>query len=87
MKKFILFIFSVLIFVGCNMPMDKLDITNGAKYIVTSKEEKTGNYHYKYRIIKVGDKWYDKWYDYYYNDSTDFNVGDTLVITVKRVSK
>ena len=74
---------AALMMVGCNTAMDRLDITNGTKYIVTSKEQIVEDYHYRYRVIKIG----DKWYDYYYTDTTDFNVGDTIVITIKRVSK
>lgn len=79
-KKFILFTFILLVFVGCNMAMDKLDVTNGCKYIVTSKMKKVSSYHYTYRLIKEG----DKFYDYYYEDTTDFNVGDTLVLSIKK---
>jgi len=42
--------------------------------------KKANNYHYTYRLIKEG----DKFYDYYYEDTTDFNVGDTLVLTIKK---
>lgn len=82
-KKFILFTFIFLVFVGCNMAFDKLDVTNGGKYIVTSKMKKDDNYCYKYRLIKEG----DKFYDYYYEDTTDFNVGDTLVLNIKKIDK
>ena len=81
-KIFILLVFLILVFTGCDMAMESLDATNGTKYVVTSKEKNAGDYHYTYHIIKVE----DKWYDYYYTDTTDFNVGDTLIITIKKVS-
>lgn len=82
-KKFILFAFILLVFVGCNMALDKLDVTNGCKYIVTSKKKKDGDYCYTYIIIKEG----DRFYDYYYEDTTAFDVGDTLVLNIKKIDK
>ena len=82
-KKIILLIFALLLFVRCDVAMDQLDVTNGAKYIVTSKKKKVGDYHYTYRLIKEG----DRFYDYHYIDTTDFNIGDTLVLTIKKISK
>ena len=82
-KKVILFAFMLLVFVGCNMAMDKLDVTNGSKYIVTSKKKRANDYHYTYIIIKEG----DRFYDYYYDDTTDLNVGDTLVLNIKKIDK
>ena len=73
----------LLIFVGCDVAMDKLDVTNGAKYIVTSKTKKIDDYYYTYHLIKEG----DKWYDYYYIDTTNFNIGDTLVLNIKKIVK
>ena len=81
-KKFILFVFSILIFVGCDMAMEQLGVTNGSKYIVTSKKKRVGVYHYSYLLIKEGG---DKFYQYYYEDTTTFNVGDTLVLSIKKV--
>ena len=83
MKKIILLALTALVMVGCGMAMDKLDVTNGSKYIVTLKLKKDGDYHYTYHLIKEG----DKFYDYYYKDTANFNVGDTIVITVRRISK
>ena len=79
MKKIILLALTVLIMVGCDMPMESLDVVNGSKFVVTSKrkEEQT----YLYRLIKVG----DSWYTYHYRDTTNFEVGDTLTITVASV--
>ena len=78
-KKFILFIFTLLVFVGCDVAMNQLDVTNGTKYIVTSKKKKIDDYHYTYHLIKEGDK---KFYDYQYKDTANYNVGDTLVLTI-----
>lgn len=80
MKKIILLALSALMIVGCNMAMDSLDIVNGSKFIVTSKTKKEQTY--LYRLIKVGDF---SWYDYHYSDTTNFEVGDTLTITVASV--
>ena len=79
MKKIILLTLATLMMVGCEMAMDSLDIVNGSKFVVKSKtkEEQT----YLYRLIEVG----DSWYDYHYKDTTNFNVGDTIVITVRKV--
>ena len=79
MKKFILLALTVLMMVGCNMAMDKLDIVNDSKFIVKSKTKEKQTY--LYRLIEVG----DSWYDYHYRDTTNFNVGDTIVITVRRI--
>ena len=83
-KKFILLIFTFLLFVGCDWAMERLDVVSGTKYIVTSKKKEVGDFHYTYHLIKVGG---DKWYDYYYPDTTDFNIGDTLVLTIKKINK
>ena len=82
-KKILLFLFTVLLFAGCDVAMDQLDVTNGSKYIVTSKKKKVGDYHYTYRLIKEG----DRFYDYHYMDTTAFNVGDTLVLTIRKQNK
>lgn len=82
MKNFILLIFTLLLFAGCDMAMESLDVTNGTKYIVTSKKKKAGDYHYTYHIIKEG----VNWYNYYYTDTAEFNVGDTLILTIRKVS-
>jgi len=81
MKKIILLVFAILMF-GCgdNMSMEGLDIINGTKYVVISKSKRPEKF--TYNLIKVGGM---DWYDYSYSDTTDFNIGDTLVITVKRV--
>ena len=81
MKK-ILLALTALIMVGCNMAMDGLDIVNGTKFVVKAKRVAKDDYGYIYRLLKTG----DSWYDYDYKDTADFNVGDTLVITVRRVS-
>lgn len=79
-KKILLFLFATLLFVGCDVAMDQLDVTNGTKYIVVSKKKKAGDYHYTYRLIKEG----DRFYDYHYMDTTAFNVGDTLVLRISK---
>ena len=81
MKKIVLLALTTLIMAGCDMAMDSLDVLNGTEYVVKSKEINEDNYGYTYRLVKVG----DTWYDYFYNDTTNFNVGDTIVITVRKV--
>lgn len=78
-KKIILLALTALMMVGCNMAMDSLDIMNGSKFIVKSKTKKKQTY--LYRLIEVD----NSWYDYHYIDTTNFNVGDTVVITVRRI--
>lgn len=78
MKKIILLALTTLmVVVGCDMAIDSLDITNGSKFIVTSKKKKGQIYWYK--LIKVDG---DSWYTYHYSDTTSFEVDDTLTITV-----
>ena len=82
MKKIVIFAFVALIIAGCNIPYDGLyDVTNGSKFVVTSKRKNDSGYLYS--IVKVGDV--NKWYDYGYEDTTDFNVGDTLVVRVTKI--
>ena len=80
MKKIILFALTALM-MGCNMAMDKLDVVNGTEYVVKAKKVSRDNYGYIYNLVKVG----DSWYDYHYKDTADYNVGDTLVIIIRRV--
>ena len=82
-KKIILLIFTLLLFVRCDIAMDRLGGTNGTKYIVTSKKKKVGDFHYTYHLIREG----DRFYDYLYLDTADFNIGDTLVLSIKKMSK
>ena len=79
-KKIILFVFILLAFTGCDVSMGRLNLTNGTKYIVTSKKKRVDDYYYTYHLIKEGG---DKLYNYYYTDTTNFNIGDTLVLTIK----
>lgn len=79
-KKMILLIFTLLVFVGCDVAMDQLDVTNGTKYVITSKRKKASDFHYTYRLIKEG----DRFYDYNYKDTANYNVGDTLVLTIQK---
>ena len=67
--------------VGCNTAIEGLYIINGTEYVVKAKSVDRNNYGYIYNLVKVG----DSWYDYHYEDIADFNVGDTIVITVRRV--
>lgn len=78
-KKIILLALTALMMMGCNMAMDSLDIVNDSKFIVKSKTKEKQTY--LYRLIEVG----DSWYDYHYRDTTNFNVDDTIVITVRRI--
>lgn len=82
-KKFIILVFSILIFVGCDWAMDSLNVVSGTKYIVTSKKKKASNFYYVYHIIKEG----DTFYDYNYIDTSNYNVGDTLILTIKKIEK
>jgi hypothetical protein len=82
-KKLILLTSIALLVIGCNMAMDGLDVDNGTKYIVTSKTKKSNKPYYTYRLIKIGDY---TWYDYTYKDTSNFEVGDTLVLTIKKVN-
>ena len=82
MKKIILLVFATLVMVGCNIPMDSLNTSGGDKYIISSKTKKVNESFYRYRVIKFGGSEY---YDYLYKDSTNFNVGDTIIITARRV--
>ena len=81
MKKIILLALTALTVVGCNMAMDDLNVVNGTKYVVKMKRVDRNDYGYIYNLVKVG----DSWYDYQYKDTADFNVGDTIAITVGRV--
>ena len=82
MKKIILLALTALMIVRCgnNMALEDLDIVNGTKYVVTLKSKKPQGF--SYNLIKVDGM---EWYDYSYSDTADFNIGDTLVITVERV--
>ena len=81
MKKIILLALTALMMVGCDMAMESLDISNGTKFVVKAKRVSKDNYGYSYKLVKTG----DSWYDYAYKDTADFNIGDTIVITVRRV--
>ena len=82
-KKLILLSLTALMMIGCgdNMALERLDIVNGTKYVVTLKSKKPKEF--TYNLIKVGGM---DWYDYSYSDTTDFNIGDTIVITVSKIS-
>jgi hypothetical protein len=82
-KKYIPFIFASFLLVGCDIAMDSLKTTNGTKYIVTSKKKAINGLCYEYNLVRPG----DKFYDYHYIDTAEFDVGDTLVLTVKKIGK
>ncbi len=82
-KKFIILVFSILIFAGCDWAMESLGVISGTKYIVTSKKKKASDFYYTYHIIKEG----DTFYDYHYEDTANYNVGDTLILTIKKIEK
>ena len=84
MRKFILLALTVLMSVGCgdNTALECLNVINGTKYVVTLKSKKPKEF--TYNLIKVGGM---DWYYYSYSDTTDFNIGDTLVITVKAINR
>ena len=80
MKKIILLALTTLMMVGCNVAMDSLHITNGSKFVVKSKTKEGQTYWY--RLIEVG----NSWYDYHYIDTTNFEVGDTLIININKTT-
>ena len=83
MKKFILLTLATLMVVGCGeLPAKaQLDIVNGTEYIITRKSKNVDEYTYCYRLIKFRQ---DKNFDYGYRDTSNYNVGDTLIFTIKR---
>ena len=81
-KKFILIVFSILVFAGCDLAMESLNVVSGTKYIITSKKKNTSDFYYEYHIIKER----GTFYDYYYKDTSNYNVGDTLILTIKKVN-
>ena len=82
MKKLILLALTALMVVGCDIPMDGINTSGGDKYIISSKTKKANESFYRYRVIKFGGPEY---YDYLYKDSTNFSVGDTIIITARRI--
>ena len=82
-RKFILFVFSILLFVGCDLAIERLDVVSGTKYIITTKRKKANDFYYTYHIIKDG----DTFYNYQYKDTANYNVGDTLILTIKAKEK
>ncbi len=82
-KKIILLVLIVLM-IGCgdNMAIETLNIVNGTKYVVTLKSKKPKKF--TYNLVKVGGM---DWYDYSYSDTANYNVGDTLILTIKKIEK
>lgn len=83
-KKLMLLALTALVMVGCgnNMALESLDIVNGTKYVVTLKSKKPKEF--TYNLIKVDGM---DWYDYSYSDTANYNVGDTLILTIKKIDK
>lgn len=79
-KKFILLVFSILVIVGCDWAMETLNVISGTKYIIISKKKSIDDFYYEYHIIKEG----DTFYNYLYKDTSNYNVGDTLILTIKK---
>jgi len=80
-KKLVLLAFIILLVTGCDVVTDRLGVINGDKYTVTSKIKRDGDYHYTYHLRKLG----DVWCNYYYEDTANFEVGDTLIINIKKI--
>ena len=83
-KKLMLLALTALVMVGCgdNMAIDGLNIVNGTKYVVTVKSKNPKEF--TYNLIEVGGM---DWYDYSYSDTANYNVGDTLILTIKKIEK
>ena len=80
MKKIILLFFVILTLFGCKkIPMFSLHIRTNTEYIVVDKTKNIGEFHYRYSVSEVGDDIL-----YSYRDTVNFNVGDTLVLTIKK---
>ena len=68
--------------VGCNTAIEGLYIINGTEYVVKAKSVDRNNYGYIYNLVKTEEY---SWYNYRYKDIVDFNVGDTIVVTIRKV--
>ena len=80
--KRILFILFIFLFIGCNMPMDSINIKNNSKYIVTSVKY-NGTYYF-YNLKDINDL--DAWLDHYgYRDTIKYNIGDTIIIKINKL--
>ena len=80
MKKIILLFFIILTILGCKkMAMESLHVRTNTEYIVVNKTEYIEDFHYRYLVAEVGDDIL-----YSYSDTVNFNVGDTLILTIKR---
>jgi hypothetical protein len=80
MKNIILLFFIILTIFGCKkIPMDSIHVRTNTKYIVVEKTKNIEDFHYRYLVAEVGD---DVLYSY--SDTVNFNVGDTLVLTIKK---
>lgn len=80
MKKIIILALTILTIFGCKkIPMDSLRVRTNAEYVVADKTKNIEDFHYRYLVNKVGG---DVLYNYI--DTINFNVGDTLVVIIKR---
>ena len=80
MKKIIVLTLIVLIIFGCKkIPMDSLRVRTNAEYVIADKTKNIEDFHYRYLVNKVGGGVL-----YNYIDTINFNVGDTLVVIIKR---
>ena len=81
MKKIIILTLTVLALFGCKrIPMDSLRVRTNTEYVVVDKTKNIEDFHYRYLVNKVG----DNVLYYNYKDTVSFNVGDTLVLIIKR---
>lgn len=80
MKKIILLAFTSIMMIGCKkIATDSLKVRTNTEYIVVDKAKNIEDFHYRYLVAQVGDDIL-----YRYIDTINFNVGDTLVLTIKR---
>lgn len=80
MKKIIILTLTVLTLFGCKkIAMDSIRVRTNTEYVVVDKTKNIEDFHYRYLVNKVGD---DVLYNYM--DTVGFNVGDTLVLIIKR---
>lgn len=80
--KRILFVLFIFLFIGCDMPMNEIDIKNNSKYIITSVKYRRTYYYYYLKDIKDLDAYFDQ---YGYKDTIKYNVGDTIIIKIAKL--
>lgn len=81
MKKIILLVFIILTISGCKKIATggSLKVRTNAEYIVIDKTKNIKDFHYRYLVAEASDD-----ISYLYEDTINFNVGDTLILIVKR---